>query len=80
MDWNTNLRNRKIGAEEYGFGSIIPKSYNVVNTDRSILRSRSVPQERRRSVNGARISGAIALKYGDSAFERQLSLAQAKRG
>jgi glutamate synthase (ferredoxin) len=38
-----------------------------VNTDRSILR-------RRRSANGARISGAIALKYGDSAFEGQLTL------
>ena len=38
---------------------IATKSYNVVNTDRSI---------------GARISGAIALKYGDSAFEGQLTL------
>jgi glutamate synthase (ferredoxin) len=35
------------------------KSYKVVNTDRSI---------------GARISGAIASKYGDSAFEGQLTL------
>jgi hypothetical protein len=52
MDWKTNLRNRNIGAEEYGFGSILSKSYNVVNTDRSV---------------GGRISGAIATKYGDSA-------------
>jgi glutamate synthase (ferredoxin) len=35
------------------------KSYKVVNTDRSI---------------GGRISGAIATKYGDSAFEGQLTL------
>lgn len=38
---------------------IATKSYNVVNTDRSI---------------GGRISGAIAAKYGDSAFEGQLTL------
>ncbi|WP_396134916.1 glutamate synthase large subunit, partial [Chamaesiphon sp. OTE_8_metabat_110] len=38
---------------------IATKSYKVVNTDRSV---------------GARISGAIALKYGDSAFEGQLTL------
>ena len=67
MDWKTNLRNRNIGAKEYGCGSILTRPYNVVNTDRSILR-------RRRSANGARISGAIALKYGDSAFEGQLTL------
>ena len=35
------------------------KSYQVVNTDRSV---------------GARISGAIAAKYGDSAFQGQLTL------
>jgi glutamate synthase (ferredoxin) len=35
------------------------KSYKVVNTDRSV---------------GARISGSIASKYGDSAFEGQLTL------
>jgi glutamate synthase (ferredoxin) len=38
---------------------VATKSYKIVNTDRSV---------------GARISGAIALKYGDSAFERQLTL------
>ncbi len=35
------------------------KSWKIINTDRSV---------------GARISGAIALKYGDSAFEGQLTL------
>jgi glutamate synthase (ferredoxin) len=35
------------------------KTWKIINTDRSV---------------GARISGAIALKYGDSAFEGQLTL------
>jgi glutamate synthase (ferredoxin) len=38
---------------------VATKTYKIVNTDRSV---------------GARISGAIALKYGDSAFEGQLTL------
>ncbi len=38
---------------------VASKAYKIVNTDRSV---------------GARISGAIAAKYGDSAFEGQLTL------
>ena len=52
------LADAEIQAAIQGQG-VATKSYKVVNTDRSI---------------GARISGAIALKYGDSAFEGQLTL------
>ena len=38
---------------------VASKSWKIINTDRSV---------------GGRISGAIALKYGDSAFEGQLTL------